>query len=84
MYLLIGDSVISSGADAPQAILLDPAYNYMGAFVQKKSDSERYIVDVIFAQQYRNNDNVAPCKVVQYFGGSVCDPSSLELDMFNA
>lgn len=41
-----------------------------------------YFVDVVFAMEYENANDVASCKVTRDFGGDYCDPSEYEQGVF--
>jgi hypothetical protein len=48
------------------------------------ASSTRMMVDIVLSEGYTNNADVAACQVSQSFGGGICDPTSEEIDIFNA
>ena len=82
LSILISDG--DANADA-RAALLNPAYTKVGASITRESNSSnRTLVDIVLAQGYTNNPDVAVCQPVQNFGTGICEPTAFEIDLFNA
>ncbi len=65
-----------------QAALLNPLYTRMAVARQINNAGNKYFIDLILAETYTNNADVAWCQVYRDFGENYCIPSATEEAIF--